>query len=153
MAGISVGHSEVANGMEIFNPLTKELYTTSRFKLDEHHSTKTYFNLTYDGGIFSGLYSLDQQQNVPEPYSLGTAVTIPLNTGSMPGYVLAVPASTSAPDSDPCTIQLLTGPTTTVPASRMHNVINTTNLDITITLPPWIHNDAKVQLTLGRVPH
>ena len=46
MAGIAVGYSEIANGMEIYNPLTKELYTTSRFKLDEHHSMKTYFNIT-----------------------------------------------------------------------------------------------------------
>ena len=46
MVGIAVaGYIEVANGMEVYNPLTKELYTTSCFKLDEHHLTKAYFNL------------------------------------------------------------------------------------------------------------
>ena len=28
MAGIAIGYSDIANGMEIYNPLTKELYTT-----------------------------------------------------------------------------------------------------------------------------
>ena len=152
MAGIAVGYSDVANGMEVYNPLTKELYTTSRFKLDEHHSTKTYFNLDYDGGIFSGLYSLDCNQNVPEPYPLGTAVQIPSPTGPTPGYVLAVPSNNSTEETF-YTIQLLSGQTTTVPSSAMSKLVDPHKTTVNVTLPPWIHSDAKVQLTLGRITH
>ena len=53
--GIAVGWSDTANGMEIYKPITKQLYTTTVYKLDEHNHTKLHFNLPYDGVIYSGV--------------------------------------------------------------------------------------------------
>ena len=60
LAGIAVGWSDVANGLQVYNPITKELYTTSVFKIDKHNPTKLYFNLKYNGGMFSGQTSMLQ---------------------------------------------------------------------------------------------
>ncbi len=138
MAGIAVGWSDVANGLLIYNHITKELYTTLIYKIDEHQQTQSYFNLSYDGGMFSGLYSNDMKQNSPEHYPIGTAVQIPSNTGSLHGYILAVPttSTSSTIDTDPLyTIQYLKGGTTTVPASAMDSYINRSPDPIQITLP------------------
>ena len=156
MAGIAVGWSDVANGLLIYNPITKELYTTSIYKIDEHQQTQSYFNLPYDGGMFSGLYSKDMKHTSPENYPIGTAVKIPSNTGSQHGYVLAVPtASTSSQiDTDPLyTIKYLTGGTTTVPASAMDSYINRSPDPVQITLPSWLRHDSKVRYTIGNITH
>ncbi len=51
MAGIVIGWSDTSNGLLAYKHITKELYTTSVYKIDEHHNaTKTYINLQYDGG-------------------------------------------------------------------------------------------------------
>ena len=96
MQGIAVGWSDVANVIEIYNPVTKQLYTTTIYKLDEHSHTKSHFNLTYDGGIFSDLLSMDTNKNIPEPYPIGTTVTTSSTTGFSTGYILAVPAAQPA---------------------------------------------------------
>ena len=156
MAGIAVGWSDIANGLLIYNPITKVLYTSSVYKMDEHQQTQSYFNLSYDGGMFSGLYSLDAKQNVPEYYPIGTAVIVPSNTGNSKGYVIAVPDNQSSKNlhSDPCyTIQLLTGTTTMVPASAMEDVIDRSSDTVQINLPSWLRHDAKVRYTVGTVTH
>ena len=103
--------------------------------------------------MFSGLYSLDSNQNVPEDFPIGIVVTVPSNTHNSPRYVLAVP-TTNHKDTDPMyTIQLLDGKTTTVPASIMPNIVNQTAPDLKITMPPWIHHDSKIRYTLGRITH
>ena len=57
--------------------------------------------------LFSGLFSLDTHQNVPEHYPIGIVVTISIPDGSSPGYVLAVPiAHTDCADAI-YTIQLV----------------------------------------------
>ena len=153
LAGIAVGWNDTANGLLVYNQISKELYTTSVYKLDKHNVTKTYFNLTYNGGIFSGLYSIDSQQNIPENFPIGTSVVIPSNTTQSPGYVISVPLATQD-DHDPMyTIQLLNGSTTTVPASAMPEIVNKKSTDVTITLLPCITHDSKVRYTFGRITH
>ena len=157
LARIAVGWSDVANGLQVYNPITKELYTTSVFKIDEHNATKSYFNLQYDGGMFSGLYSLDSRQNVPEFYPIGTAVKVPSNTGSSDGYVIAIPTddpSSQSMDSDPLySIQLIQGGITMIPSSAMDKVIDRSKDSIDIQLPQWIHQDSKVRYTVNRTTH
>ena len=85
---------------------------------------------------------------------MGTTVTIPSNTGSQQGYIVAVPAFTQTPGIDPCyTIQLLIGSTTTVQASAMRKLVDTTQSEIKIAFPEWNHSDTKVQLSLGYATH
>ena len=136
MAGIAVGWSDVANGLLIFNPITKELYTISLYKIDEHNATKNYFNITYYGGMFSGLYSIDSKQQIPEYFPIGTSVKIPSNTSTSKGYILAVPNFATDCTDDPLyTIQLINGGTTTVPESAMPHILNTSTNTVTISLP------------------
>ena len=150
MQGIAVGWSDVANIMEIYNPVTKQLYTTTVYKLDEHNNTKSHFNLSYDGGILSGLFSMDSQQNVPEPYPIGTAVTISAPEGQSPGYILAVPSAKSTPGDPPYTIQLISGYTTSVPLSVMEKLFtDQSSPPAQLTLPSWLQHDAKVRPTLS----
>ena len=157
LAGIAVGWSDIANGLQVYNPITKELYTTSIFKIDEHNATKSYFNLTYDGGMFTNLYSLDTHQNLPEHYPIGTAVQVPSNNGPTKGYVTSVTQTSTtslAIDSDPnYTIQLLTGTTTTVPSSVMKDIVDEKHETLQLQLPSWIHDGSKVRYTIGCTTH
>ena len=43
--------------MELYNPVTRSVYTAGDYKMDPRHHTNTYFGLTYDGGIFVVTYS------------------------------------------------------------------------------------------------
>ena len=45
--GIAIGWSGIANCMEIYNPITKQLYITTVYKLDEHNHIKSDFNLIW----------------------------------------------------------------------------------------------------------
>lgn len=154
LAGIALGWSDVANGLQVYNPITKELYTTSIFKIDGHNATKSYFNLHYDGGMFSGLYSADSRQNIAEHYPIGTAVTIPSNAGSSKGYVLSVPHTPTSIHTDPTyTIQLINGGMITIPQSAMEHIINRTSTSVQLTLPGWIADGSKVRYTVERTTH
>ena len=135
MQGIAIGWSDTANGMEIYNPVTKQLYTKTVYKLDEHNNTKMHFNLSYDGGIFSGLLSLDSHQNVPEPFSIGTAVSVPGQDHPSPGYVLAVPLIQHSSSDPSYTIQLQSGGTTSIPLSAMDIIVQDTTKAPKIQLP------------------
>ena len=99
----------------------------------------------YDGGMFSGLYSIDSKQKIPEYFPIGTSVSIPSNTTTSKGYVLAVPNRINNSTDDPLyTIQLTDGRTTTVPESAMPHILDKSTSSIQITLPPWMRHDSKV---------
>ncbi len=116
MQGITIGWSDTDNGLEIYNPIVKKVYTTTVYKIDELNQTKTYFNLTYDGGIYSGLFSTDSRQNVPEFHPIGTVVKVPVDNVSTLGYVIAVSTTTCDTDSTTqlYTIKLQDRTTTTI---------------------------------------
>ena len=104
------------NGMEIYNPITKTLYTTSVYKLDEMNITKNHFNLTYDGGKFASLYSYGNDSHTEELYPVGTAVLIPPNTGNKKGFVNSIPITPHI-TFNPCyDIALTYGTCTKVPS-------------------------------------
>ena len=95
--------------------------------------------------MFLGLYLVDTKQYSQEHYPIGTAVTIPTNSGSLHGYVLAVPnpPPSSTIHSDPIyTIQYLNSGTTIVPALVMESFINQSPYPIQITLPSWLIHDS-----------
>ncbi len=108
------------------------------------------------GGCSPAFIRLIPNKTYRKYYHIGTAVTIPSNTGTSKGYVLAVPVNQSSTNlhADPrYTIQLLNGNTTTVPASAMEAVINRLPDPIQITLPSWLRHDAKVCYTVGTTAH
>lgn len=73
MQDIAVGYSEVANGMETYNPFTKKLYTETVYRLDEHANTATSFDLPYDGDIFMELIS--SNSSPPDDFLLQSSIT------------------------------------------------------------------------------
>ena len=52
LTGIAIRWSNIANSLLVYDLTTKELYTNSIYKIDEHNTTKNYFNIHYDGGMF-----------------------------------------------------------------------------------------------------
>ena len=85
----------MANGMEVYYPITKELYTTPCFKIDENSPPKhisTFHMMAASSVAF--IPSMLCKTHLKPP--LGTAVTAPSNTTSKPGYFIAVPHSTSS---------------------------------------------------------
>jgi hypothetical protein len=55
MQGIAIGRCRKPDGMLFYSPHSKEILTSSDYKLDEDRHTPTAFNLPYDGGIFIGV--------------------------------------------------------------------------------------------------
>ena len=110
--------------------------------------------MSYDGGIFSGLYSMDSNQNVPEPYPIGTAVSVPDPDGPTSGYVLATPSAPLESADPQYTIQLTTGDIKSIPLSVMDQLVSDpSSSQAQVTLPSWIQYDAKVRFTISRLTH
>jgi len=76
MQGIALGHCRKSDGMIFHSPQSKELYTSSNYKLDEGHHTPTAFNRHYDEGIFFGLYIYNSSSSF-ETFLEGTSVSYP----------------------------------------------------------------------------
>ena len=59
--------------IQLYNPVTRIVYTTGDYKLDTGHHTITHLDLTYNVGMLLGTYSsyLDPD---PEPYHPVTQV-------------------------------------------------------------------------------
>ena len=66
VAGIAVGWSDTSNGLLVYKQITKEIYTTSIYKVDECDTTRNYFNLFYNEEMYSALYSIYLNQNLSE---------------------------------------------------------------------------------------
>ena len=83
---IAIGWSEISNGLEIYNPTTKQLYISTVFKIDELIYTKLIVNLPYDGGIFQGSLSVDPTAHTPTILPIGTSIAIPSDNTTCKGF-------------------------------------------------------------------
>jgi len=97
MQGIALGRYRKTGDMLFYSPHSKEIITSSDYKLDEGRHTPTAFNLSYDGGIFVGLYNHNGSTSF-EPYPEGTSLFYPIklnqsdkHTTAMRGTVISVP--------------------------------------------------------------
>jgi hypothetical protein len=79
MQGITLGCCRKSECMIFYCPHHKQLYATSDFKLDGHHTPNTY-NPQYDVGIFAGLYSHGSPNRSVELYPEGTSLSFPLQS-------------------------------------------------------------------------
>ena len=52
LQGIALGSSDISYGLEIYNHISNQIYTSTVLKIDEINETKSLFNLKYVGGIF-----------------------------------------------------------------------------------------------------
>jgi hypothetical protein len=99
MQGIAIGLCRKTDGMLFYSPHSKEILTSSDYKLDEGHHTPTVFNLPYDGANFVGLYNHNNSSSF-ESYPEGTPVSYPTklhsssnHTTLICGMVISVPIS------------------------------------------------------------
>ena len=153
LQGIAIGWSEVANGLEIYNPITKQIYTSTVFKIDELNATRSLFNLQYNGGIFQGLLSVDSTSHSTTTYPLGTPVAIPTSTNTQKGYINSIPSDAESNQDTFYTVQLSNGQTTTIPSTTIDDFISHDTAHNHITLPSWMYHDAKVRYTIGRITY
>ena len=123
LQGFAVGYSHIANGMEIYNPINKQLHTTTVFKLDEDNAIMNHFNLHYDGSMFFGLYSSNNHRNYAEPFPPGTAVQFQRDSSKDPlqGYVVAVPDVKFTEDTTTYLVCLDDGSIGCVPAALLQH--------------------------------
>jgi hypothetical protein len=157
MQGITLGRCRKSDGMIFYCPHTKQLYTSSDYKLDE--GTPNTFNLRYDSGIFVRLYNPSSSTSSCEPYPEGTQVSFPLkssqnnnNTIIMNGTVISVPippASTQLPLSDadapPYVIRLIDGSIHKISPDILASMVKTPIEDTNKShFPSWLGNGQKV---------
>jgi hypothetical protein len=128
------------------------------YKLDEGCSTPHTFNLSYDGGIFVGLYDHRPISAGVEPYPEGTPVVLSvLSPGSqdvvqMRGSVISVPLLTlgdqlpiSDWDSPPYVICLVDGSIHCISYDLVEDiVISPISSSLTISFPSWMGSNQKV---------
>ena len=77
MIGIAAGRSTKTNALSVYNPITKQYYTSDMYKFDPSCLPRTRFpaQIHYDGSLHANLYR-HSHKNVPEPYPLSTPLKI-----------------------------------------------------------------------------
>ena len=147
LQGIAVDYSHIANGMEIYNPTNKQLYTTTVFKLDEDNATRNHFNLHYHGSMFFGLYSSNSPRNYAEPFPPGTAIQFQKDSSKDPlqGFIVAVPDVKFTDDTATYLVRLDDGSTESVPAALLQHwsapSIDSSDAATASPYPSWVsHN-------------
>jgi len=154
MQGIAIGRSRLSDGMLFYSPITRKIYTSSDYKLDEGRSTPNLFNLHFDGGIFVGLYDHGNRTTV-EPFPEGTPVLWPTTlhgkSVKMRGSVTSVPlpVDETLPDNadleSPYTIMLIDGSFHQVSPRRMDDIVDLRCVSpTTFSIPSWLGSNQKV---------
>ena len=73
LLGITIGRATNSNATIFYKPVTQSIYTTGECALKPECHTNTHFGLTYDGGIFFGIYSSYSEPS-PGTYPPGTKI-------------------------------------------------------------------------------
>ena len=100
---ILVGKSTTSDGMEFYHPPSKQIITSSDYKLDITKPSGPTFNLQYDGGIFFNLHNNDADVLRPPGIDINTMVYVQGYTPPKPATVIAVPFD----ESDVYTVQFI----------------------------------------------
>jgi deoxyuridine 5'-triphosphate nucleotidohydrolase len=150
---ILIGKSSTSTSLEFYHPPTKQILTSSVYKLDPTLASGPLFNLHYDGGLFFNTYYNEADAHRPPEYSLHQQVYFKPQTNSTlftPAKILAIPMT----DSSLYTIQRLDNNNIIqMPADRIQPSDPTavpTN-DITTrdnALPQWIKDNSPATLFL-----
>jgi hypothetical protein len=161
MQGIALGRCRKSDGMIFYSPHTKEIYTSSDYKLDEGHNMPNTFSLTYYGGIFVGLYNSTTPTKICKPFPEGILVAFPIQSRTTNdivrtrGIVISVPLprttsqlSVSNKYASPYTICLVDGTTHRVSPDFLDSIVMHQESDTHLPqFPCWLgqfmylHND------------
>jgi len=144
---ILVGRSNKSNAVLFYHPTTKQLLTSTRYKLDEVHTAGPAFGLQYEGGMYINKYIDKARQNDAPAFNPETTVYLKHNGNIIQAEVITVPLS-----NDLYTIQyedesihqhkemdLSSSNPTTTPSSQ--------DLPLNI-FPDWIKQNGKCTLFL-----
>jgi hypothetical protein len=152
---ILIGFDDQSDGCLFYNPATKNIISSSDYRLDHSRPSGPMFNLPSESSTFGfSLYNPDQMQNqnLP-PLSLGDQVFIQhdnTDVPSIPATVLSVPLT----DSLPYTVQLENGQIKEeyLSSLSLHSPTSDVNSTHSLTPPhssiPWIQHGAKVTIYL-----
>ena len=147
---ILVGRSDKTNSYLFYHPKTKQLITSSRFKLDETLATGPAFGLKYDGGLYFNKYvDPTTQLTRPPTFSPETLAFIKTDAETYKQVeIITVPLI-----GDVYTVQYPNGSLhqhvekDIFPSDPTVNPItNDQQLDI---LPPWVQHESKCTLFLN----
>jgi hypothetical protein len=151
--GIAIGRDRRSDGLLIYCPHSKQYFVSNSCKIDEGRSTANAFNLTYDGGIFIGLYDNSPTSHGVEPYPEGTSVLV----NNVRGHVISVPTPAldrHIPDSDATTFYVIR--LVTNAGDDANNIVRIAPTDMPGIIPPpapwdtplsvpsWIGSEKKV---------
>jgi deoxyuridine 5'-triphosphate nucleotidohydrolase len=150
---ILIGRSSTCTSLEFYHPPTKQIISSSVYRLDPTLASGPLFNLHYDGGLFFNTYYNEADSHRPPEFTLNQQVYFQPQANSnshVPAKVLSVPM----PDSSLYTIQRLDNhniiqiPSTRIQSSNPEllpeNDINTRDNS----LPSWIKDNAPATLFL-----
>jgi hypothetical protein len=158
MDGIVIGRSPTSNALLVYNPRNKKYYEPNDYRIDPYRLPgSAYPTLKYDGGLFVNLLR-DDNPHFEEKYPPGTRVerTDPISNMLCSGTVMDIPfplsSSLSSDDSTdlPYTILFDDGTTTTVPLSKMADLIpppplvSTSPNGVSALLPPFLQLNSKI---------
>ena len=149
---ILVGKSKTTRAYEFYNPSTKNIITSSNFKLDERLTSGPAFGLPYDGGLHFNKYCQYNDSIRPPQFSPETEVFIKQpNNKYIQAHIIAIPKT----DTNIYTIQYNDGS-----IHEIHETfISLNNPTISPSpnepplrnLPTWIKNNSKCTIFLNNM--
>ena len=148
---ILVGRSDKTNAFLFYHPTTKQLITSSRYKLDESLVSGPAFGLSYEGGLYFNKYTESSINTRPPTYPPETSVYIQTKEGIIPAEIVTIPLSGHI-----YTVQYTDGSlhqhlekeiSATNPLTQPHQ--NDPPLQI---FPPWVKHGAKCTMFFNAMP-
>ena len=155
---ILIGKSSHSSALEFYHPPTKQIYSSSVYKLDPTLASGPIFDLHYDGGLFFNTYHNEADTNISTTFAQDQIVYFQPSTTDNTAYVKAKVIGIPLDDSTIYSIQrqdnlniiempqhrLLPSNPTATPTN--HIPINDK------ALPSWIKQNAAATLFLSTMP-
>ena len=148
---ILVGRSDKTHTFEFYHPRTKNIITTSKFKLDETLPTGPSFGLPYDGGLFFNRYCETNDHLRPPTFSPETTVFIKSKQNIIQADIISIPKT----DDNLYTVQYPDGSIHEI--HEKHISLNNPNLlphhndPQLLTLPQWLRPGQKCTIFLNHM--
>ena len=154
---ILIGRSTKSTALEFYHPPTKQILTSSVYRLDPTLASGPLFNLHYDGGLFFNTYHNEAASTQAPTFQLDQTVYFETKLGSgdfIHGKILTIPFS----DSNIYSIQrhdnknIIQMPISRITPSNPNAVLTNELQTIDRALPSWIKQNVAATLFLDTMP-
>ena len=156
---ILIGKSTHSTALEFYHPPTKQIYSSSVYKLDPTLAAGPVFDLHYDGGLFFNTYHNEAEQSIVPTYTIDQNIYFqPKTHDTTPTYTQGKILGLPLDNTDIYTIQRLDNMNIIqMPSSRLHPsnpIVSPTNSLQVVdkALPSWIKQNAPATLFLSTMP-